>query len=327
MREILAGYKIFQIDPYSLRSKDFFKHSLEYRHYLMDLFNQAIKSPSEFKCLLCGSTNGLEYLTYKTYPLFECLTCGLVSPNINFDLIDEKKVYDNQTAKDDVVQDVISNYAYRKKTYASERLNYILEKIKIPAEEIKLLDVGCGPGYFLEHLKDRGINYKGLELADFLVEICQARGLKVEKTELKNEPDNFYNVITLFDVLEHLRYPLEMFKTLNQKLTSGSYVLAYTPNLHSVATLLMRGRHNNVYPFIHLAFFDQKSLNFLAEKSGFKVESIDYYGLDMMDYLFMKAHDDDHDYLEKLKESLPIIQAVIDREKLSNHQRVIFKKL
>lgn len=327
MRNILADYKIFQLDPNKLRSKDFFKHVLDYRHYLMDLFDNSIKQPSEFKCLLCGSVGGKEYLSYKNYPLFECFKCGLVSPNINFDLVDETKVYDNQTAKEDVEQDVISNYDYRKKTYATERLNYILEKIKIPTKDIKLLDVGCGPGYFLEHLKDNGINYKGLELADFLVKICQTRGLNVAKAELKNEPDNFYNVITLFDVLEHLRDPVEMFDILNKKLTSGGYVLAYTPNIHSVATLLMGGRHNNVYPFIHLAFFDQKSLNFLAEKTGFTIASVDYYGLDLMDYLFMKAYDDDYNYLEKLKESLPVIQAIIDKEKLSNHQRIVFRKL
>ncbi|KKS00013.1 MAG: Methyltransferase type 12 [Candidatus Magasanikbacteria bacterium GW2011_GWC2_41_17] len=327
MRDILAGYKIFNIDPYSLRSKDSFKHILEYRHYLMGLFRQAIKSPVDFKCLLCSSTNGRHYLSYQDYPLFECLACGLVSPNINLDLVNEEAVYDSPSAKEDVMEDVINNYEYRKRTYATERLRYLLEKISIPKKDIKLLDVGCGPGYFLEHLKDGGINYKGLELADFLVEICQNRGLNVARSELKEEPNNSYNVITLYDVLEHLRNPMEMFKTLNNKLLSGGYVLAYIPNIHSIATKLMEGRHKNVDPFVHLCFFDPKSLNFLAEKNGFQVESVDYYGLDIMDFLFMKTYDDGFDYLTGLKEFIPVMQAVLDKQKLSNHQRVVFKKI
>ena len=76
-----------------------------------------------------------------------------------------------------------------------------------------------------------------------------------------------------------------------------------------------------------LCFFDPKSLNFLAEKNGFQVESVDYYGLDIMDFLFMKTYDDGFDYLTGLKEFIPVMQAVLDKQKLSNHQRVVFKKI
>lgn len=327
MRDILAGYKIFNIDPKKLRSKDFFKNVLEYRNFVMEKFPNTAKQPDEFRCLLCGSANGKEFLKYKEYPLFECLNCGMVSPNVDLSKVDEKLVYDSETALADVKNDVINNYDYRKATYAPERLNYILEKTGLKKEEVKLLDVGCGPGYLLEHLKENSVNYKGLELADFLVEICKGRGLNVEKSDLANEPDAAYNVITLFDVLEHLREPVEMFETLNKKLETGGYVLAYTPNIHSIAFRLMGGLQNNVYPYIHLCFFDPRSLNYLAEKTGFRVQSIDYYGLDIMDYLSYKNFEDDYDYLGKLHEFIPIMQAIIDKEKISNHQRIIFKKL
>ncbi|MFA6171586.1 MAG: class I SAM-dependent methyltransferase [Patescibacteria group bacterium] len=327
MRNILEGYKIFNIDPKQLRNKDFFRNVLEYRKFVMDKFPDAVRKTEEFKCLLCGSSNGKEFLKYKNYPLFECLDCGMVSPNVDLSKVDEKLVYDSETALQDVKNDVINNYDYRKKTYAPERLNYILEKTGLKKEEVRLLDVGCGPGYLLEHLKESGVNYKGLELADFLVEICKGRGLNVEKSDLANEPDGAYNIITLFDVLEHLRVPIEMFKTLNKKLEAGGYVLAYTPNIHSIAFHLMGGLQNNVYPYIHLCFFDPRSLDYLAKKTGFEVQSIDYYGLDVMDYLSYKNYEDDYDYLGKLKEFIPVMQAVIDKGKISNHQRIIFKKI
>lgn len=327
MRDILKDYKIFNIDPKKSRSKDFYKNTLEYRRYIMGMFKSALRKPNEFRCILCGSANGSEYLRYEDYPLFECHDCGLVSPNINLELVDEKKVYDSDTALADVKNDVINNYEYRKQTYAVERLNYILEKTGLKDSEIKLLDVGCGPGYLLEHLKERSINYKGLELADFLVALCQERKLNVAKSDLANESDGAYNIITLFDVLEHLRDPIEMFKTLNKKLESGGYVLVYTPNIHSLSFLLQAGRQNNVYPFIHLCFFDKKSLDYLAKATGFEVYSVDYYGLDVIDYLSMKVYDDNFDYLQKLKDFIPLMQAVIDKQNISNHQRVIFKKI
>ncbi|MFH1523276.1 MAG: class I SAM-dependent methyltransferase [Patescibacteria group bacterium] len=327
MRDILKGYKIFNIDPKKSRDNNFYKNALEYRRYIMGLFTNAVRKPNEFKCILCGGKEGFEFLKYKDYFLFECQTCGMVSPNVNLELVDEKKVYDSDTALEDVKNDVINNYEYRKKIYATERLNYILEKIKIPKNEINLLDVGCGPGYFLDHLQDKGIKYKGLELADFLVDICREKKLNVAKSDLENEPNNHYNIITLFDVLEHLRDPIKMFKMLNEKLVSGGFVLAYTPNIHSLSFVLQEGRQNNIYPFIHLCFFDKKSLDYLAVKTGFEVYSIDYYGLDVVDYLSMKVYDDNYDYLEKLKDFIPLMQAVIDKQKISSHQRIVFKKV
>ena len=327
MRDILKDYKIFNIDPKKLRSKDFYKNVLDYRHYIMGLFPQAIRGPKEFKCILCGGTAGNEFLHYKDYCLFECQNCGMVSPNIDLELVDEKRVYDSDTAIADLKNDVLDNYEYRKKTFAKERLEYILGKIKIKKEDINLLDVGCGPGYFVDHLRDEGIAYKGLELADVLVDICQNKNLNVCKSDLKNEPNNKYNIITLFDVLEHLRDPIEMFSLLNSKLMSGGYVLAFTPHVHSLAFKLMGGMQNNVYPYIHLCFFDKKSLDYLAEKTGFKVYSIDYYGLDVMDYLSWRTYEDNFNYLEKLKDFIPLMQTMIDKQGLSNHQRIIFKKI
>lgn len=327
MRNILKDYKIFDIDPKKLRDKNFYKNMIDYRDFLIGLFEQSIKKPDQFKCILCDSHNGKEFLAYKNYPLFECQDCGLVSPNIDLGLVDEEKVYDDKATLEDVRHDVLNNYEYRKNNYGGERLKYILEKTNISKEEIKLLDVGCGTGFFLDHLRDKNINYKGLELADFLVEICREKKLNVIKGDLKDEPRASYNIITLYDVLEHLRDPIGMFKTLNDKLVMGGYVLAYTPNIHSLAFLLQKERQNNVYAFMHLCFFDKKSLDYLAKQTGFEVYSVDFYGLDVMDYLFMKNYDDKIDYLEGLKEFIPLMQAVLDKQKISNHQRIIFKKV
>ena len=326
MRNILKDYKIFNIDPAKLRSKDFFKNMLEYRDGVFKQFKHTIKRPDQFKCHLCGSKNGKEFLSYKNYKLFECKKCNLVSPNIDLAKLGGHEVYDDPAYIKDAVREIVDTYDYRKNTYAPERLNYILEKTKLPKSRIKLLDVGCGPGYFVDHLKDKKIKCKGLELADFLVKICRSRGLNVENADLKNEPSKTYNVITLFDVLEHLANPVQFFKMLGDKLTKGGYVLAYTPHIHSVAFHLMGGLQNTLLPFQHFAFYDPGSLDYLARKTGFKVHSIDYYGLDIMDYLYMKEYEEPLGYHQKLKNLIPIMQAVIDKQKLSNHIRVFFKK-
>ena len=74
-------------------------------------------------------------------------------------------------------------------------------------------------------------------------------------------------------------------------------------------------------------FFNKKSLKFLAKNSGFKLVKIDYFGLDVMDYLAMKEGEDNYQYFKYLKEMVSITQAIIDKQNLSNSMRILFQKI
>lgn len=327
MRDLFKNYKIFAIDAKKSRSKDFYKNMLQYRAHVMKKFSRAIQKPSEFSCLLCGGTGKTPFLALGKYQLFECGRCKLVSPNIDFSLAGGHEMYDDRAIIKRTIQEIVRTYEYRKKTLAPERLAYILGKTGLRKERINLLDVGCGPGYFISYLQDKKIRYKGLELADFLIDICLKKKLHVANTELAEEKPHTYTVATLFDVLEHVPEPVALFKTLNNKLKQGGFVVAYAPHIHSLAYRLQGARQNTLYPFQHIAFYDEKSLAYLAQHSGFEVTSVEYYGLDITDYFSMKQYDDRYDYLAKLREFIPLVQAIVDKQGISNHMRVVFKKI
>lgn len=326
MRDILNDYKIFNIDPTKLRSKEFYKNMLEYRTKSFEQFSDTIKQASDFICPLCSQTEKNEYLSLDDYILYECAHCSLVSANVDFSKLGNTEVYDDEAYIKDTTREILDTYDYRKKTFAPERLEYILEKTDLSKDVVSLLDVGCGPGYFLSYLKDMDIKNRGLELASFLVNICKEKGLDVDESNLEDEPNGAYNIITMFDVLEHLTDPKDLFGHLNDKLSPGGYLLAYTPNIHSFGTHLMKENQNLLYPFQHLCFFDEKSLEFLGKETGFTVHSIDYYGLDVMDYFAYKTYTYEFNYLERLKGDIGLFQAILDKQKISNHMRVIFKK-
>ncbi|AEF99596.1 class I SAM-dependent methyltransferase [Methylomonas methanica] len=327
MRDILKGLKLFDIDLYKLRSRHFHADMIRDRELVFADFASCLRDEHDFVCPLCGDRNHREYLAWREYTLFECTQCGAVSPNVDSTKVAALNLHSSSIVEDDVKREILATYEYRKQTFAAERLVYLRELIPGFGENSdSVLDIGCGPGYFLSYLKDKGISGRGLEVNPFCVRFCQESGLNTVDGRLEDEPDECYSLITMFDVLEHLDQPINFFQAAYRKLRHGGYLLAYTPNLHSISTYLMGGEHNMLAVFNHLCFYDQNSLDFLAKHSGFEVQRCDYFGLDVMDYLAMKECDDNYSYFEKLRPMVAPLQALVDAHCLGNSMRVLFRK-
>jgi hypothetical protein len=88
----------------------------------------------------------------------------------------------------------------------------------------------------------------------------------------------------------------------------------------------MGSRQNTLLPFEHLCFFNLQSIDYLANQAGLVIHSIETYGLDLMDYLLMKEHEDNINYIDNLGEMMSLLQAVLDKYKISNHFRITFIK-
>ena len=88
----------------------------------------------------------------------------------------------------------------------------------------------------------------------------------------------------------------------------------------------MSERQNLLYPFQHVCFYNEVSLNYLSRSTGLKVENIDYYGLDIADYLLYKEYEDSYPYMKKLHDLACLMQSVLDKAEISNHLRVTFYK-
>ena len=322
--------KIFEINAHSLRGLNFHKGIVDYRKEIIPQHRHRIKKDKDFVCTLCGNNQGVFFLEWKEvgYKLFKCCSCDAVSPNIDTSTDDYvASMYDVDSYVDKFMRETHAQYEYRKNKFGKERYEYTINRLNISANS-KVLDIGCGAGYFLDVLKDNSIEYKGLEVASHFVEYCRSyHNLNVDSTSLEEESDEYYDLITMFDVLEHLADPVNTFSVINKKLKPGGYCVAYTPNIFSIGYELMGAKQNTLLPFEHLCFFNSKSLDFLVKKTGFKVETLEVYGLDIMDYLLMKEYEDGINYTDNLKDLMSILQAVIDKDEIGNHFRITFKKI
>lgn len=139
----------------------------------------------------------------------------------------------------------------------------------------RILDVGCCRGYFVKLAKERGWDSFGLEPSRKMADDCAADGLNVYNGTILNSgiEDGQFDVVTLWDVIEHLREPLEEFQALNRLIRKGGLVCFWTKNIESLRARILGRR----YPFImsqHIVYFSPDTSRLLLEKSGFRLRRI-----------------------------------------------------
>ena len=315
-------------DVYQLRGYEFYKNISTQNEEKYCNNKHRIKTLKEYKCILCGSNQGKALLTWnKDYQLVSCETCSAVTANISVDSSDEhiSDIYD-KSQYEATKKNILSTYQYRKEMFGQGRYEYCIKRLNLDESKINVLDVGCGVGYFLSVLGEKGIESIGLEVDPYQAEFCKKQGLNVTNKNIKQLNNEQFDLIVMFDVLEHLTDPIETFKELNSKLKSNGRIIVYTPYIFSFAFELMQEEQNLLHPFQHVCFYNKDSLNFLSKTTGFKIEKIDNYGLDIADYLLYKEYQDNYPYMEKLKDLACLMQNVLDQANVSNHIRVTFQK-
>lgn len=128
------------------------------------------------------------------------------------------------------------------------------------------------PGFILNLAKKRGWKTFGIEPSAGMAENCNNQGHKVLNCQIDGAcfDNEKFDIITLWDVIEHLRAPVDDFIKINSFLNVDGHVCLWTKNIDSLRSVIM-GRH---YPFIaeqHIVYYSPVTLTTLFEKTGFKL--------------------------------------------------------
>ena len=145
----------------------------------------------------------------------------------------------------------------------------LIEKYK---DGTRLLDIGCGEGFFLFNASRSGYNAKGIELSRDAVGYARGEfGLDVEEGYFGESKfsENCFDVVTLWQVLEHVPYPLQVLKEVRRILRTGGLLAVSTPDIGGIPAKILRRRWWNIRK-LHLNQFTTKTLMSMLNNARFK---------------------------------------------------------
>ncbi len=239
------------------------------------------ESPSK-KLEACTSCNSTRFSIicerWDGSKVTKCLDCQLefVNPLPSEEYLEELYNQDmlagGAKTSSSLLRDYIQERNDRKKSYNKlyqARLQLIE---KFYPKQGKLLDIGCAAGFFLEAAKSRGWETHGLDVMpdyiQFAREELHQENVHCNTLEKMEYSKGSFDVVTLWDLIEHVKVPLATLKEINRVLRPGGLVVIWTPNARNAAYLKEAwiGYHIR----LHLNFLSSASLSNLLDGSGFQ---------------------------------------------------------
>ena len=163
-------------------------------------------------------------------------------------------------------QNPVAHWGFRKETVAQFK------------KSGSLLDLGCGSGSFLEFMKSESWKLYGIEMSAEDARTAEGRSkAQVFVGDILDGPFSAesFDVITCFDVLEHLYDPRRVMSRISEWLKPGGIFYVLVPNVDSAEARVFRSYWHGLELPRHLFHYSPASLELLAETAGLRVVSLE----------------------------------------------------
>ncbi|MGH9682782.1 MAG: class I SAM-dependent methyltransferase [Candidatus Acidiferrales bacterium] len=158
-------------------------------------------------------------------------------------------------------------------TSAATRWGWARERILSYKSKGAILDIGCSSGAFLGIMNDGSWKLHGIEMAASSAEMARATtGAEIFVGDALDAPfrPNSFDVITCFDVLEHVYQPQEFLKKILEWLKPGGIFYACLPNIDSWEARMLGTYWYGLELPRHLSHFSPRSLSHVMTALGFQ---------------------------------------------------------
>lgn len=226
---------------------------------------------NNFTCYLCGGTGAIQRQGHARdnahlVPL-ECTTCGLVQLS-SVSHIDDA-FYSDGHMHDALPSDITPEMLLQRSEEDTRRRIEMFRK-QITGRD--LLDFGCGAGSFLLAGRSYAKTLCGVEPEKALVSYFEENDLEVYPSISDIPKTKYFDVITLFHVLEHIKDPIGMLREIRGHAARGATCIIEVPSADDALLTLYKNKNFSEFTYwsCHLYLFTEKTLRTCAEKAGLR---------------------------------------------------------
>lgn len=239
--------------------------------------NSSSNSPS---CVLCGCKT--TRFLYPHLDIIRCAECGLVRLQHLPNKEEVRQIYSESYFRSvDSGSIGYDDYVADQKKISKTFHRRIGEIEKWAGKKGSLLDVGCATGFSLAVARERGWTARGIEISDYACNFA-IRHLQVDVkcgTFSDNQPvARSFDVITMWDYIEHCLDPVHELELANRSLKPGGLLALTTPDIASVPARLWGPRWMGIKDKEHLYYFSPATIERLLRNTGFQVVRLEHVG-------------------------------------------------
>lgn len=231
------------------------------------------------KCAVCGSETVVPhaeikdyFLTEETFQMARCESCGFLFLNPRPEKSEIGRYYKTESyiSHSDTKKGLVSKiYQKVKRINVSKKYNLIAALIS----QGKILDIGCGTGDVLKYFSEKNWDIFGIEPDEGARKTAQTKtkGEIEDEQALSTIPDESFDVITMWHVLEHVHNLDERMKTI-RRLLKPDGIFVFSVPMHESWDAEHYGEFWAAYDVPrHLSHFSQKTASLLSQRYGFEI--------------------------------------------------------
>ncbi|MDR4508731.1 MAG: class I SAM-dependent methyltransferase [Candidatus Brocadiaceae bacterium] len=220
------------------------------------------------ECIICSSSDRISLYD----GILKCQKCGHIFSDLNLNDDELFNLYRKNYFFGDEYSDYLADRNVLQKSFQM-RLK-VLESFMDQNRHKHLLEIGCAYGFFLQTALDSFDTVEGIDITEDGVHYAKEQlKLNVVHADFLQHDfkDKNFDVVCMWDTIEHLRCPHLYLKKISKHMKGGSLIAITTGDIGSLNARMKKDKWRLMHPPTHIHYFTKKTLAKILDANGFDI--------------------------------------------------------